>query len=915
MNLKDLMEAFSGVSEASRPIRLRLSQGPQVLNDILLVQRVTGHESLCGGLEYRLLCVSTRANLPLKEFIALPVELQFVTDRGDVRAVCGIVAQAAAGQSDGGLATYQLVVRDALALMEQRINTRVFRNVNEIELSAVLLREWRAMNPVLAHAFDIDMSCVGEAYPAREFTMQHNESDAAFLRRLWRRRGISWFIRPGQASDSGSDRTPAHTLVLFDRSYGLAQNAAGTVRFRQDRATQTADSIYNWCALRSLKSGNVTRQSWDYRSGALMSVQTPTIMQQGEAGTRFACSLDDYLVDPPHMGDDAADYRSLGKLRMQRHEYESKCFYGEGSVRDFCVGEWFRLDGHPEIDSHADDEREFVLTELWLNAENNLPKTIDEKVQHLFSINGWDGIGAGTELHAASEGRDVRYSNRFSCMRRNVAIVPAFDPRTDLPRVTLQSAIVVGPPGEEVHCDALGRVKLRFPGTREQDHESGSGASNSDRDSAWVRVASFWASDRWGSIHLPRVGDEVLVDFLGGDPDKPVVVGSVYGKSLPSAFSHAGELPGNRFLAGIKSKEVNGIRYNQLRFDDTPGQISAQLASEHGHSQLNLGWLTHPRRGGQGDVRGEGAELRTDGAVSVRGKSGVFISAEAQRRAEGAILQRDSLQGLAEVLRSVQQKLSELAQHHHADSTPAAKLDDLVKRLKAWDGGTNVDPDGTGGKTPVVAVSAPAGIAIGSQDNVLVGAQSQIDLISVGCTNLSAGKAFLIRAAEAVSVFAHKLGMKLIAASGKMELQTHKDDIELTSAKRIVLSAADEIILQAPKVRFLAKGAQVNIGGGEIVQQCSGNHTIKSAKFAHVTGGGGDVAALTLPTSDLKVDERIVLFDQQSGLPVKNRAYRAILGDGQEITGRTDTEGRTELMKSAAMGDVQIIIDSHADAP
>jgi type VI secretion system secreted protein VgrG len=147
-----------------------------------------------------------------------------------------------------------------------------------------------------------------------------------------------------------------------------------------------------------------------------------------------------------------------------------------------------------------------------------------------------------------------------------------------------------------------------------------------------------------------------------------------------------------------------------------------------------------------------------------------------------------------------------------------------------------------------------------------------------------------------------------------MELQTHKDDIELTSAKRIVLSAADEIILQAPKVRFLAKGAQVDIGNGEIVQQCSGNHTIKSAKFAHVTGGGGDVAAVTLPTSDLKADERIVLFDQQSGLPLNNRSYRAILADGQEIAGRTDTEGRTELMKSAAMGDVQIIIDPHADA-
>lgn len=533
MKLKDLAAAFAGLSEADRPIRLRLTYKRRVLDDVVLVKRVTGHESLCGGLEYRLLCISTRADLPLKEFIALPVELQFVTDRGDARAVCGIVAQVAAGQSDGELATYQLVVRDALALMDQRVNTRVFRNINEIELSAFLLREWREINPILARTFDVDMSRVSQGYPAREFIMQHNESDAMFLQRLWKRRGISWFIQPGKASDAGSDRTPAHTLVLFDSSDSLAQNAAGAVRFREDRATQAADSINNWCALRSLKSGSVTRQSWDYRSGMPMSVQTPTILQQGEAGSQFAFSLDDYLVDAPHIGDDTNDYRSLGKLRMQRHEYEAKCFYGEGGVRDFCVGEWFRLDDHPEIDSHLDAEREFVLTELWLSAENNLPKTVDAKVRRLFSANGWSSVGADLELQTANQERDVRYTNRFACVRRSIPIVPAFDPRTDLPRVTLQSAIVVGPPGEEVYCDALGRVKLRFPGTREQDHESGAGASNSDRDSAWVRVASFWAGDKFGGIHLPRVGDEVLVDFLGGDPDKPVVVGNVYGKPLP----------------------------------------------------------------------------------------------------------------------------------------------------------------------------------------------------------------------------------------------------------------------------------------------------------------------------------------------------------------------------------------------
>ena len=120
MNMLNAVGLSPHLTQANRPIRLRLSHQNSVLDDVLLVKRVSGQETLCGGIEYRLLCISTKATLPLKEFIALPVELQFVTDQGKLRSVCGIVAQASAGQSDGGLATYQLVVRDALALMEQR---------------------------------------------------------------------------------------------------------------------------------------------------------------------------------------------------------------------------------------------------------------------------------------------------------------------------------------------------------------------------------------------------------------------------------------------------------------------------------------------------------------------------------------------------------------------------------------------------------------------------------------------------------------------------------------------------------------------------------------------------------------------------------------------------------------------------
>ncbi|MFK3737504.1 type VI secretion system Vgr family protein [Massilia sp. TN1-12] len=901
MDFQALATAFAGLSELNRPIRLRLAQGGARFDDALLVKHVSGSESLCGGLEYRLLCVSTRADLPLKGFIALAVELQFVTDRGGLRSVCGIVAQAAAGQSDGGLATYELVVRDGLALMEHRTNTRVFRNRSELDITEALVSEWRKNNPLMAKSFDVDWSRISGTYPSREFTMQHNESDAAFLRRLWKRRGIAWFIEPGPASNSEGDDLPSHRLVLFDDAFSLVQNAAGTVRYHRDDGTEQADTIVAWNPVRTLVPGRVSRQSGDYLRGRALSTSVSAHVEQGAAGSQFAASLEDYLIDVPHAAEDGDDYRQLGELRMKRHEYESKVFHGEGSVRDLCVGQWIRLAGHYDIDTHRDDEREFVITGLQVDAENNLPKTVDDRVRRLFRLNRWNVPTPEAELRHASEERGVRYTNRFSCVRRGIPIVPAFDPRLDLPHPRLQSAFVVGPDGEEVHCDELGRVKLRFPGTRTEDHvhAQGAGASDSDRDSAWVRVASCWASSQWGAITLPRVGDEVIVDFLAGDPDKPIIVGQVYnGTATPPSFSATGALPGNRHLAGIKSKEVQGLRYNQLRLDDTSGQINAQLSSQHGHTELNLGWLTHPRVDGKSDARGEGAELRSDHAVAVRGAQGVLISASGSNKASGGLLDRAELIGLAEALQGVQQQLSALATTHYAEAASDKELAQLIGYLKQWEAGSNTDKRSSGGGKPVVALSAPAGIAVASQDNLAIGAQTHVDMVSIGNTQLSAGRKLFARATESIGLFAHRLGIKLIAASGKIDLQTHADDIELTSAKRIVLTAADEIVLQAPKVCLIAQGAQVDIGGGTITQQSSGTHTIKSSQFAHVGPGNGASPAVKLATSAITHDQQTVLRWVGTDEPMKDQRYRITTEDGRTFEGRTDSSGMTERFVS-----------------
>lgn len=897
MNVGLLAKELMGLSGANRPIRLRLWNEKGIADDTLIVRHVTGVETLCGGIEYVLLCVSTQAGMPLKQFIANPVELQFVTDGGGLRAVCGIVASAVEGQSDGGLALYQLIVRDALSLLEKTCNTRVFRNASEVDITNVMLREWRHANPIVGRAFDFDLTNL-RSYQQREFTMQYNESNAAFLRRLWKRRGIAWFIKPGVASERNSGDAPLHTLVLFDDPMTLKENAAGMIRFHRDDGTEQRDSITAWQAVRTLTPGSTTRRSFDNALAWSMGSEVDSNQDQGKLGNQFAASLDDYLVDPPCAGLDSDDYRKLGTRRMERHEYEAKFFQGEGSDRQMCCGQWNTISGHPELDSHPLKERQFVITELRVEAENNLPKTLDERVRRLCAMNRWGGDNGA--LGEASTERGVRYTNRFTCVRRGVPIVPSYDPRVDLPRTDVLTVTVVGPENEEIFCDENGRVKVRFPACRVTDHAhaNGAGASNSDRDSAWVRVSTSWASSRYGSVSLPRAGDEVVVVFVGGDPDIPLIIGRVHGPmTMPPSFSHTSGLPGDKYLSGIKSKEVNGQRSNQLRMDDTPGQISAQLESEHGHSQLNLGYLTHPRKNGKGDARGEGAELRSDASVAIRGGKGVLISADARLRAVGRQLERDGLNGLADALTLVQQQLAELADTHNVGASDGKPLSQLVKNVKQWDG--NSEKSNVEDCKPLVAIDAPAGMLLGSQANLSLGAQTHIDVVSVGNTQLSTGRKLLMHAMQSISLFAHTLGMKLTAASGKVEIQAHADNVELTSAKRIVLVASEEIVIQAPKLTIVTQGAQAEFGDGKITQQCSGEYAVKSAHVAFAGGGNGSVPSLSLPESVAKHDQRVRLTDYNTAIPLANQRYRATLEDGQIFEGVTNGDGLTEVFRSS----------------
>lgn len=676
------------LNTSHRPLRLRLSLPDGIRDDVLLPHQVNGIAAICEGIDMRIYCVALDACIPLKTFIGVPAELQIVTDQGNLRSICGIVTEASQGESDGGLATYQLVIRDALAILDLDLNTRVFVNTTELEAVQTVLREARNRIAGLAIAFDmeVDQVLAIQEHPRRAQIIQHNESTAAFVRRLLKRRGISWYFRAG-LSRANPDRERkqafqlAHTIVLFHDTRLLGASPAGEVRFHRDSATEERDTVTAWSGARTLRPGQSSRFSWDYRNPSSPGFRQEcarTATDQGKSGNSLAAGLEHYLVEGPHIGDNARDFQSLTLLRQARADFESKCFHAEGGLRDIGPGEYFRLDGHPELDLHPENERQFVVIAQHISARNNLPKELDARVDRLFAMSRWniDILPFAAAMHGNELG-ESRFFTRLTCIRRGVRFVPAYDPRTDLPHPQMQSAIVAGPSGEEVCCDELGRVKVHFTGTMARDENA---------KSAWVRVASSWAGNignpGHGLLSLPRAGTEVLLAFLGGDPDKPIIIAQLYNaQALPPRLGAAG-LPENRYLSGLKSREIKGERANQLRFDDTAGQISTQLASEHGASELNLGWLTQPRDSHQVMPRGEGAELRTEAHLALRAGKGMLLTAWQRLSRNDKQLERSEYLTLMEACLELFRTLGQHAAEHQALPLDVHAQEELASAFK-----------------------------------------------------------------------------------------------------------------------------------------------------------------------------------------------------------------------------------------
>jgi type VI secretion system VgrG family protein len=843
------------LSQRKRAIRLTLGTSDDALKSLLLPQRADIKESLLGGIDGCISCVSTAIGIPLEALIGVPASIQFATDAGALHAINGIVVDAREGECDGSLATYQLFIQDALSLLERRINTRVFREMNVLDVVHTLVDEWRQRSVVLAGAFHLDLTHVDRAkLPAREQTIQFDESDASLIRRLCRREGIGWFIRArGLEQKHECDAfDTAHTLVLYDNANKLKRSATEVIPYRPDAAIGERDAVTLLCSTRQLVAGAIRRSSWDYKRADVDRVTGPTRVDQGHAGNNLAELLIDSRIDAPHLADSWDDYDRIGLARIESHGARAVRVDGASGNRTLAVGEWIEVTGGGR-DRLPRDGRRITITSLHHRAENNLPKALHERAQALFAANRWafDSPPVSVDTPARptvyGDSTQSRYENTFSGVPRGTPLTPTYDPHLHLPRVFPIVAIVVTHDGEEVFCDHDGRIKVQLQGLDAADHAhaKGVGTTGTQSDSAWVRVATGLAGDQFGENWMPRAGMEVLLDFVGGDPDKMYVAAVFHnGRNGPATFTHTGSLPGNRYLSGVKTREVKGQRYNQVRFDDTPGQISMQIATEHAASEVNLGFLTHPRTDGAGEARGEGAEVRTDAAAALRAARGILLTTYARNKARGHQLDREELNQLLSECMRLFASLGQYAGEHRGQAADTNGQRALADAIEAW------QASGAAGSPGVIACAAEGGAVWATPKTHVTCAGENIDQIAQQSVQLTSGQRINLQAGHGVSMFAHAEGVSAIANHGKVLVQSQADDTQIESAKNIYMTAAGGALAgtASDEVVFVTSGgAYLKLHGENIELGCPGSFTVKSA--VHNWDGPASMSA-DMPTCD-----------------------------------------------------------------
>lgn len=790
----------------------------------------TGRERLNQPFEFELELVSEQAALDLETLLHGQTFLQLAEDGTGVHGLAYSIAQGDAGKR---LTRYRISLRPQLAYLAHRINQRIFQQMTVQQIISQVLEEHGILS--IDYRFQL-----GATYPERVYCVQYDESDLHFIQRLCEEEGIHFHFQhsaKGHLLVFGDDQTvfPKLAPVLYQQDTGLVADTRVIKRFGLRMNTRTS---------------RTTRRDYDFTK--------PNFQLESSAGSAVIPELEDY--DYPGRFADRERGRHLANRALERHRSDYRLAEGSSDQPRLVSGHFLALTGHANP----------VWNDLWLLTEvfheGKQPQVLEEVITS-------DVTDLKSDFHQG-------YRNRFTATPWDVHYRPPLEhPKAKV--LGTQSAVVTGPEGEEIYCDQYGRVKVQFFWDREGQHN--------DKTSCWMRVASNWASQNFGAINLPRVGMEVLITFLEGDPDQPLITGCLYhGAHLPPY-----KLPDFKTVATVKSKEYKGGRANELRIDDTTSEISIALRSDHGASAINLGYLTHPRPAG-GQPRGEGFELRTDRHGAVRAGAGLLITTEP--RPNESKHHKDLPETAERLATAADQQDGFALQAKELQAQEPGDQDDVAKALHAQHQGVlgsgpanksaNEFPEFT---EPHLVLASPAGIALTTPRSSHIATGEHLALSSTGHTSLSVGKRLLASASQGMRLFVQSLGWRLVAASGDIDVRALKDSINLlaklnitANAERITLTAKTELVIQGG-------GSATTYNAAGITHVTTGPYTAHAANFAYTSAQN---LAGVFPEPPKPGQGDIELFNQYAGQQgIQGGGFEVIDALGQRLKGSLDAKG------------------------
>jgi type VI secretion system secreted protein VgrG len=482
-------------------------------------------EGLSVLFDMRLGLASRDSTIELKQMIGQPVtvslQLANALGGGSARYFHGYVTQFAHTGTDGGLATYSATVQPWLWMLSRRFDSRIFQDKSARDI----LDEVFAQYAKLA-AYEFRLSRTLKPY---SYCTQYRETDLNFVLRLMELEGLFFYFEHTQ---------DGHKLIVADDST-QAKPIDGGVSQRYSPGERLDDEavVTQWSAQRQLTSGAVSMKAYDYKvPGARRYVSGESAVDQGDV-ERY--EIYDYVG--LHGFDSTDRGEELARFRLESLAAGGKTFSGSGTGRTLAPGRYFELSAHYDHDSGSQEDRQFLLTNVRHHGVNN---------------------------YQSNEGA-ASYAASFQCIRKKIPFRPP--PVHARPVIAgPQTAIVVGPKGEQIHTDALGRVKIQFHWDRLGQRNQGS--------SCWVRVGQPWAGGGFGSVQIPRVGDEVVVSFLDGNPDRPLIISSVYNAQNMPPWS----LPAGATQSGFLTRSYKGTaaNANAIRFEDKHGEEEVWLHAE-----------------------------------------------------------------------------------------------------------------------------------------------------------------------------------------------------------------------------------------------------------------------------------------------------------------------------------------------